>query len=311
MALVEYTCDTCKRSLSLPQNKLGVDMFSRCIITNNCKGTLTQVHVKSEYIIGNRVPEISKYDDWIQRKILYTHYQSQLSTKWYIKHNLNNIPEVEVYFTDLNTPEPIRYNNFNTNVISLNEVELILESHHTGYAQCIAKFNNTEIPTISTTVTSLQTITWDNYLTVCIPIETKTPILTFSLIPPNKTTSQSVDIDVPLLANNTSLAWGDVESVYVYGRTYKIFTIPMSNLGTANYNFDQYSFKIKKLGGRSLSKNTVLFLLSTGQTTVDKVITHIIDSDIFSTTPLNIITNNNIKVDTQVIKSVYPSIILV
>ena len=58
MAVVVYQCDTCKRETYRQQNRRGLDVISRCVITNGFRRTLTLQEVKPSYSIGHATPPV-------------------------------------------------------------------------------------------------------------------------------------------------------------------------------------------------------------------------------------------------------------
>ncbi len=126
MTVVVYSCDTCKREVYRKQNKQGIDVIGRCIITNGCKGKLQQKEVKPSYAIGHSTAPVVGLADWEPRKILYTYTQSLAKKQWTIQHNLNGLPIIDAYMYDINgtfklnpiTPVDVQYTNNNTVTLS-------------------------------------------------------------------------------------------------------------------------------------------------------------------------------------------------
>lgn len=141
MAVVVYQCDTCKRETYRQQNRKGLDVISRCIITNGCRGKLNLQEVKPSYAIGHSTPAVIGLVDWSARKVLFTFNQGFLKKTWEIHHNLNNQPSLSVFVyrdpNDLTSlmkvePETIEYT---TNDV----VTLTFKTACTGVVQCQAR----------------------------------------------------------------------------------------------------------------------------------------------------------------------------
>ena len=73
MAIVVYNCDTCKREVELPQNKEGLEVIQRCIITAGCRGKLYQTDLKLNHIRGKLPDSVIGLVDWSQREIGRAH----------------------------------------------------------------------------------------------------------------------------------------------------------------------------------------------------------------------------------------------
>lgn len=141
MAVVVYQCDTCKRETYKQQNRRGLDVISRCIITNGCRGKLNLQEVKPSYAIGHATPPVIGLTDWTARKVLSTYVQGFLKKTWVIQHNLNNQPSLSVFVykdpNDLNSlvkvePETVTYS-------SNDAVTLTFKTACTGVVQCQAR----------------------------------------------------------------------------------------------------------------------------------------------------------------------------
>lgn len=124
MALVEYKCDVCKRTIQIPRNPEGLERISRCTITHGCRGKLYQKDLLEDHIRAEIPDEVEGLSNWIQRKVLHNHTQAVERDEWVIVHNMGTAPIVSVFGNrpiegDLDnreelTPEDIIFNNENT-----------------------------------------------------------------------------------------------------------------------------------------------------------------------------------------------------
>lgn len=134
MSISVYQCSVCSRKIELLENKKGLDCVDRCIITNFCKGHLTKITSKQEYVTGKRTPIVAGIDDWVQRKSFYQHTQSLASTVWVIRHNLNCDPSIQAF-----TGNPPVENSPIIKYIDSNTTQLTFVSSFTGVAHCVAR----------------------------------------------------------------------------------------------------------------------------------------------------------------------------
>lgn len=141
MAVVVYQCDTCKRETYKQQNRRGLDVISRCIITNGCRGKLNLQEVKPSYAIGHATPPVIGLTDWTARKVLSTYVQGFLKKTWVVHHNLNNQPSISVYvYKDLNDPTSlIKVDPESIEYTSNDTVTLTFKTACTGIVQCQAR----------------------------------------------------------------------------------------------------------------------------------------------------------------------------
>ena len=156
MAVVTYTCDVCKRSIDVTQNKKGLDVIQRCIITDQCKGKLHQESVNIDYSRGSLPPDVEGLTNWVQRKLLFNYSQTVNKQIWDIDHNLNCFPVVVVYVLDESVSpavlKEISLDEVTLDVISNNQIKLTFSKPVSGQVQCIARATSaTESTTTSTT----------------------------------------------------------------------------------------------------------------------------------------------------------------
>lgn len=140
---VGYKCDVCQRSIKVPENRFSVDLISRCIITQGCQGKMRKLFTFKETNNAPIIPpSVAGLDDWLQRKILYTHQQTIKTTTWLIEHNLGSKPTVQVQVerTDPENPNAtilVDILPLKVEILDLNTIRLTFEKNESGVAQCI------------------------------------------------------------------------------------------------------------------------------------------------------------------------------
>lgn len=141
MAVVVYQCDTCNRETYRQQNRKGLDVISRCVITNGCRGKLILQEVKPSYAIGHSTPPIIGLADWTPRKVLYTHNQDFLKKVWDIQHDLNNQPSISAYINKTvgGVETLVKTEPTQIDYTSNDSVRLTFATAVTGVAQCQAR----------------------------------------------------------------------------------------------------------------------------------------------------------------------------
>ena len=139
MSIVVYNCDTCKREIELPQNINGLEVMSRCIITDGCKGSLIQTQVKTSHVRGKLpAPDTTGLLDWNQRRLYFKMEQPTALNSWKVVHNLGSNPSVQVWITladgrqiETSDVEVVYKNPF--------EVELNFPEPRSGNVQCMSR----------------------------------------------------------------------------------------------------------------------------------------------------------------------------
>lgn len=97
MSVVTYKCNTCNRSIDIPQNKHGLEVIHRCVITDGCRGEMQYVTLRKNHVRRSTPPPIANLADWTQRQVLYNHDQPVKSVAWTVNHNLGVQPLIQVF----------------------------------------------------------------------------------------------------------------------------------------------------------------------------------------------------------------------
>lgn len=285
MAIIQFTCDTCKRTIDLQQNREGIDTFGRCIITDGCKGKLHQVKVKPDQVIGQLTPDAAGLNNWIPRKILYDHYQPLSATQWIVKHNLNGVPSVQVfvYKTEEDFVNDIltEITPDNITVTDPNNLLITFTLPQRGVAQCIARSTDEEVVVASEKVASeLKQITMTAGARQYMTIATLTTIddraevnheiqflspTTFKPITP----TVNLAFTSPFGRSGELTPWYGVERVLIGGKTYTLRTAEVKAdvpKGSAFYFIDPPK-----------KRDTFIMLAKAPYTEYDRILDKIID----------------------------------
>lgn len=165
-----YQCDVCNRKIRVASNFAGLSVLPHCNITNNCLGTLHKVTKITDITSTPAItPEVTGLQDWLPRKLLYTHNQSILSDNWLIRHNLSNNPmfDVVVNIRDKLTPitPTIELVNNNTSLLKF-------DKPYIGIAQAISL----------STITKNQSIEYSLPINDIIQISNDSGLITFATL---------------------------------------------------------------------------------------------------------------------------------
>ena len=139
MAIVVYKCDTCKREIEVPQVINGLEVMSRCIITEGCKGTLKQTQVKTSHIRG-KLPDPAPVGlkDWLPRQLYYKQQQPIPLRRWKVKHNLGTNPSIQVHI-NLSDGQQLEVQSYVLSHISPFEAQIEFDEPRSGVVQCYAR----------------------------------------------------------------------------------------------------------------------------------------------------------------------------
>lgn len=176
MAIIVYKCNVCNREIEKLQNKEGLEVVQRCIITSGCRGKLYQVDVKEDHIRGKTPATVKGLSNWVQRNALYNHTQSIKKATWKIVHNMGIIPAVSAWVSRPTQDDPDYISEVipeDIIIISKNEIHLVFDRTETGIAQLVATDTakqKVESTTQSSIVAQSTQITTNGEISIAVPI---------------------------------------------------------------------------------------------------------------------------------------------
>lgn len=284
MAIVTFECDVCKRTIDKVQNKKGLEVIGRCVITEGCKGKLHRIGFSADHITGQQTPSVDGLTDWSQRKVLYTHYQNTLSDSWKVKHYLNNDPNVEVFIQTSTIypdqiseiiPESIVYDNEN-------ELTVNLASRYKGIAQCIVlSTSKSEYTAESVSSIAALQATTNSELTIATLNSDPTLEVTLTFLSPKNlaviTTKTYTFDDTPGV--NSTWKSGTTSKVLINGKIYTVRSHSIdSNDLVQNGVENGTPFYVSDVNGSEpVSKESFILLTNSPYESVDINTSQIID----------------------------------
>lgn len=166
MATINYTCDTCKRSVELIENKLGISSFSSCTITRDCRGNLYATKRNP----NNSRQSIPKYDreldDYIPRNLFYAHTQDVASLSWTVNHGLGLSCVFIVYDSD---GALVDNDNYTVSRISDGISLLTFGTKTTGSVHVLSRTGGIPpVIVVDTSTTNVQ-ISYNDIITFAVP----------------------------------------------------------------------------------------------------------------------------------------------
>lgn len=247
MAVIEYKCTVCKREIEIPENKTGLEVMQRCIITERCRGELYRIGRKQDFLRAAFPDRVSGLTDYTARRALYNHTQSVDARDWFVIHNMGVVPSVQVLINssaataitdtdlacalrgDTEAQAQIETTDFTIEVVDANELIIHFESPQSGTAQLIAR-STAIAPVIEESTTApeqFQLTATGSILTVAtlneiIP-EPNDITLDITYNSPDGNTTVVHTYDIGTSANTTS-PWDDFETILIQGKRYKVRT---------------------------------------------------------------------------------------
>jgi len=331
MAVIQYQCDVCDRIIDLPQNKKGLEVIQRCIITDGCRGKLSQLAIKLDHLRGSFPDRVKNLNDYVQRQTLYNHRQSVKLEQWDIVHNLGVAPSIQIFVErpkdvnlneiDLTVVDPNSLVEFfevdpeSVEIVDGNHIKVNFEQPEKGIVQLIAKstkpkvFDNSPILDDSAAVIEL---THNSELTIATKSDDASInlVLTF-------TTPTGLIYDRPYTVDNVSIdsAWSDFDEALIAGTKYTIRSFDFKD-NDPIFNTDipsGSSVYIKSINGASLERREVLGLLTNYPYEVqDKNVDQYVDFfniNVDNLASQIIFNENDLLIETKSLSSVFPSIL--
>lgn len=266
MAIVVYKCDLCQRKIELTQNKEGLEVTGRCIITDGCHGKLYQFDFIQDGIIGRLTPDVPGLNNFVARRILHTHEQTLSAQTWRIVHNLNTEPSVQTFiFVESGGVETLIETTPQAVItVSPNETQILFDTAVKGVAQLISRSTSTfaeEEDVVDPTATRQLTIGTE----ITIASLDSEPILSLGVQFFSPTTLEETSLlnfefdDTP----DPLSPWSGVNRVFIGG---KLYTVRSTNVRTLIDGADIVNaspFIFTQINGvATVPENTVFILLS-------------------------------------------------
>lgn len=139
MATIKYKCDICKREIDIVEKPYNLNVFSKCIITNGCRGKLSKLSRNLDNFRSLIPKPMEGVSDYIKRKVFYKHNQNLISTKWKISHNLGTPPAIEIYVLNNNNYINLNFDDYKVEYIDKNTAHIIFDVPQSGIAHCISR----------------------------------------------------------------------------------------------------------------------------------------------------------------------------
>ena len=313
MAVIEYKCTVCKREIEIPENKYGLEVMQRCVITEGCRGELYRIGRKQDYLRGELPARVPGLVDYSARRALYNHTQSVAATSWFITHNMGVVPSVQILIDSTaataadtdnevacalrgtsDAQTQVETTNFTIEIVSANELIINFPDPQSGLAQLIARSTAapSAAPVAAVAAEQFQLTATGTLLSVAtlnevIP-EPNTISLDITYTSPDGLTSIVHTYNIGTLPNVDS-PWDDYETILIQGKRYKVRTfdalIPEMTDGTlpdgSSFYFSSLDIDVTGTppGPRGLNAREVYVLLGLDPyTNIDKVKDQVIDT---------------------------------
>lgn len=314
---VQYRCNVCNRTIDVAEKTSSLDVFGKCIITKQCKGTLFFIK-RNDNILRPLPPDtVAGLPDWQYTPQVATFDQKHARSVWKFKHNLTAVPSIIVYISTVdadNKPTNIKlYEPDYTFSFTDEYIEISFSANNQGI---IPKFSGTLQCVVRTSSSVKQVVAQsDNFIKIsnnsilsfCVHTHNKLYVANDTGVYNNALSIllNEVEVNYPLGNNLPGQAWGDVDQVYMYGNNYAVNTLNIilnDNSPSTIHNFSAY---------RYVGENPMMYiLLSNSSNYIDKVydkVVNIFELNINN----NYVRNNELYVSESIIRDCYPHVILV
>ncbi len=281
MAIVIYKCDLCQRKIELPQNKQGIEVTGQCIITDGCHGKLHQFDFIQDGIVGRLTPDVPGLDNFVPRRILFTHEQTLTAQTWRVIHDLNTEPSVQVFiFVVVNSNEVLTETTPDAIItVSPNETLIQFSTGVKGVAQLISRSTSTfkeEKDVVDPAATRQLTINSE----LTIATLSNDSVLTLSAQFFSPTTLQPTSLLLFEFDNTPDpiSPWSGVNRVFIKGKLHEVRSTNVKTLLEGTGIVDGSPFIITQANFVPVIPNSIFVLLSESpHTTFDREFNVIID----------------------------------
>lgn len=169
MSTISYKCDTCKREIELIENIQGMTVFSKCVITEGCKGKLYATDRNPDSIRERLPSDLSPLEDYTPRRTFFEFNQNILSDTWKIQHNMSVFPAVTVYVDIDGVIMELAADDYTINLISNNNLEITFPAPTKGVVHLVARSSVPLKPSTQLEPDDLFQVSHDGIMTVAVP----------------------------------------------------------------------------------------------------------------------------------------------
>ncbi len=338
MASILYRCNTCKREIALTENKLGLTVFAKCIITEGCKGTLYTLN-RNPNILRQDLdfpPVVAGLNDYVERRAFFEKNINIKSNPWKIEHNLGVSPSVSVYFYDENTNQPyeVSPDDYTVTVVDKNNIEIGFNVQREGTVHLVSRSSvPREVVTVTESVDLFQ-VSNQGKMDFAVPIITEVSgdkinladaqlgLKIEILIPSNPITT--VEGDYLVDGQDSDSPWFGWDTILLNKRRafstkslniLDVFSETFTEISSLSDIPDGTSFKIQQIKFvdvyQSIEPRLLMLLLSQEPyETPDKIRDHLVDTGelLLSTNNRFFVYDGEVFLDRSNIERTYPRI---
>lgn len=141
MATIAYKCDTCDKNANLLENRTGLTILGRCVLTSGCTGKLHVVGARSKHNIREYIEHSLSTEEYYPRSVFEQFEQTVERNVWRIPHSMGINPSVVVYVyqDQFNSPAEVSSDEYTIRFIDDNTIELTFSEDVSGIAHLIAR----------------------------------------------------------------------------------------------------------------------------------------------------------------------------
>lgn len=194
MATITYQCSVCDRQIDILEKPANLNVFSKCIITNGCRGKLNKLSRNQDNNRESFPSPVLGLQDYIQRKVFYSHTQQILNPVWNIKHNLGSVPAIDVFVqtnSSSSTLTKLDIQDYKIVIVDKNNCNISLNSPFTGIAHLVARTSIQEFDLAPIVTSDLFKLTFGGIFVLSIP-----KFLTKFEVPPVSLTPNDLPLDL-------------------------------------------------------------------------------------------------------------------
>lgn len=315
MAIVIYQCDTCKRKKEFQRNIQGIEVVSRCNITNGCHGKMVHVDILEDFVRESLPDDVDNLENWYPRNLLYNHTQKLKNKKWVITHNLQTFPSVQVFVYKIKNNQEVLLETIPVSILPIdsNTITVELDNDYLGVAQLVARSTKPieKTPVVVDTTNELNNISSGFELTIATLISkygdnnNVNVTIDYSNNQNIVTHTYQVDAQPSILSS-----WVNFNKILYKGKLYLIrsFNIVIPQMASNEIPLTS-TMKITHINGVNVVKNDSILLFSESPHTIyDKIYNKVIDCANTIAKPLDLIYNGEVLARNTLIDTIYPPI---
>lgn len=310
-----YVCDTCHRTIKVPEVVGGITTIGNCTITNGCSGKLLPITNAADARSAPSIPpDVAGVANYIPREVLQRHVQTVAASVWQFNYTLFGTPMIHVFVGE-DRQDTVEYQS----AISNGVITITLPTPSVGEVVCTAvNGRGYAAPALTTDTDTTLTQLSNNNGDITIATLESTAVVGVTINFVSASSSTVIEYFNIEVGAGVASPWANVSHVVINGKRYFVRSFNIHTAASAVEYFSTNivstgsSMQVAAVGSKPIVPgNAVVLLSAPPHNYVDRIYDRVVDvTSIASKTSALFYANGKAYLSSDVAKTVYPNILI-